>query len=1013
MKIEQIANSNQMQPEQPVDTAVEISAGLVEELGVSNSSSLIESARFENTSVAEQPDMFQDTPVAADNALTMGFNTAELIEWADRIAADPREINAAPASLKQEAIFYEHIAMTTPEALLHLNGQMREWCGNNYAVMEKAIAEDPKLLQLAGKELQNDPRYKELVYSAVASDGAAYAMIQGDRFEYDEKLALLAVSRSTEAAGAISIHLLADRDFVAEMVGTNMNTFEVVKPRFKEFKMADSIKIGEETRYAVDSVLHDLNIIDTGAFSNHRELIRNRISIEDRKTQEETQFKLRLLRGYFDGTEHDNRPICVVCQDDMRQPGERNAPSANSSLEVQKLTDGYKVLFFETRNALQLGNALADTAEAGKADIVRIRTRGDQDGLDFSEAGAYSHLSIDDNSTLRFTAISSLVNDNCRVILDVPYAANTSDRQYGTANVADYFHRVWPQAEIIASSNASPLQVVLDDKTSGVTDVVSTTRTREIHYASEPTVEQQREALLRAHASGQDIRPLIDEAVLSSPDVMRTILKERPEVLVNFSESWKMDHAVTIASTLCSSSEALKYLPENLKSDKDFLLDVAEVSYSGKFLSGANESVFTDREFVFDLAEVNPNFLNDLPENSRSLYANDTALLRTVLPAAKSGGFLQNFEEGVRTDFQLMTEVLKAHPDAIAHIPLESFSLDKREELIDLVLKKDPAMAYSGLPADVRAREDVALQMIQSDPAYIHPLYIPDSLLKNQEFLRDAVTHNVLIAEALSNELTFRGFSEGQRSIAQARETMSQVFDVLDISNVRDIGDAAEIVRNRYAVAPQQEKETLTRLLGNEYFAGVEKDMRPIAVVCLATEDYNGAFKNELTLPTGAAGLMNAYRVVYYEMNNDMDWYEGFLESTVQSGNKAEMLLIGGHGQQTSVETGKRDSSQPGAAYIEVADFPRYDARKLQEGMSSDGNVILASCSTGWWTDRSEDLTGKPGVDNIAEMYNQLFNVDTWALTVPSNLKLELDDAGKFSTVKVNNDRGMKLTGSR
>jgi hypothetical protein len=124
---------------------------------------------------------------------------------------------------------------------------------------------------------------------------------------------------------------------------------------------------------------------------------------------------------------------------------------------------------------------------------------------------------------------------------------------------------------------------------------------------------------------------------------------------------------------------------------------------------------------------------------------------------------------------------------------------------------------------------------------------------------------------------------------------------------------------------------------------------RPLAVVIVNIDDYNGAFEAPFLIDDFSRS--GRYDVVYLEACSDRQAREalGSLYQTT-GGRRIEALVLGGHGSRTSLQLGKTGScgsGDPDAPWIDVADLENGEWRSLDTYLSPTAHVILWACSNG------------------------------------------------------------------
>lgn len=157
----------------------------------------------------------------------------------------------------------------------------------------------------------------------------------------------------------------------------------------------------------------------------------------------------------------------------------------------------------------------------------------------------------------------------------------------------------------------------------------------------------------------------------------------------------------------------------------------------------------------------------------------------------------------------------------------------------------------------------------------------------------------------------------------------------------------------------------LTELMENR--VNNKRDDRPLAIVVYPREDHNGVFSD--TASEVDKLIKGGYRVMFYEVANDTEARDALKNASHlgESGEqKASLLVIGGHGDRTTISFGAGD---PAAGVIEdtTKTFDLKDLELLQGvsgSLEEGGSIVLISCSNG---------EGKAGVDNVANLMRKAF----------------------------------------
>lgn len=376
-------------------------------------------------------------------------------------------------------------------------------------------------------------------------------------------------------------------------------------------------------------------------------------------------------------------------------------------------------------------------------------------------------------------------------------------------------------------------------------------------------------------------------------------------------------------------------------------------NFSGKGSVFAENSGTNDKSVQYSevewiaLVKENPLLLSSAPKEIRS---NKNVVLAAV---SNNGKALQYASDELRNDRDVVLAAVSYSGDSIQYASAE---LMNDKELLQKALS-EPRMGRFAFE------------------------YISEELRNDPDFIRLAIYANYKILEYLDPETQ-----------KQYAEIYNNVFSELGIEDSGRIDRAIykEIVRNRYAVSSEETKQYLISQLGEEYFAGVNNDNRPVCVIALASEDHNGAFGSVECPNQSSISLTKAYRVIYYEVSTDKEFSQNLREATTDNGQQADLLLIGGHGSQFGLQFGNKVGE---SAYLDI--FCDWNLTKtLKNCVSKNGNVVLCSCDAG------RGRKGLKGVTNFAEFIHKIWPDSTvHAATQQTNSNLVLDEKGLFESV--------------
>ncbi|MFH1429540.1 MAG: hypothetical protein ABIH39_07340 [Candidatus Margulisiibacteriota bacterium] len=148
---------------------------------------------------------------------------------------------------------------------------------------------------------------------------------------------------------------------------------------------------------------------------------------------------------------------------------------------------------------------------------------------------------------------------------------------------------------------------------------------------------------------------------------------------------------------------------------------------------------------------------------------------------------------------------------------------------------------------------------------------------------------------------------------------------------------------------------------------GITPDDRPLAIVIFPENDENTAFQSENMRNMVKDFRINGYRVLYFEIEEDIELVNAIHEATGYDKNlgiakqKASALVIGGHGNQTFTAFGFGDYE---TCVLDPSDKKQLLAAKLYDCLEEYVEIVLISC-----------LNGKGGVtaENNANLISTVF----------------------------------------
>lgn len=179
-----------------------------------------------------------------------------------------------------------------------------------------------------------------------------------------------------------------------------------------------------------------------------------------------------------------------------------------------------------------------------------------------------------------------------------------------------------------------------------------------------------------------------------------------------------------------------------------------------------------------------------------------------------------------------------------------------------------------------------------------------------------------------------------------------------------------------------------------------DKVEKPLAVVILNRNDWNGGFSNT---PNELTSLFNTHHLLVYEASTDNE-AENALKQVKEKFGKADLVILGGHGATNLINLGK----QPDSSYEERTRYSSYEERySWKEEYSIDKTdesffKALADVSKGKETDvvLLSCLTGR-GDNPIGKIISNNSGVKVFAPKKETNLnKLVIDKNRKLIDVR-------------
>ncbi len=480
--------------------------------------------------------------------------------------------------------------------------------------------------------------------------------------------------------------------------------------------------------------------------------------------------------------------------------------------------------------------------------------------------------------------------------------------------------------------------------------------------------------------------PVIREG---GPDALKLNTQELSFYLDMLFATGRNDEASALLRQIMSRDPAEVGYILNRVPDKKVVADIMEeIIRSGNvpFLEtvlGNKTSAPSDnvREACADLLENRPEICGDI----RSLVLLAVSLTRvsnrSPLP---QGHLLKNASERLRNDKEVVTAAVKNEPAAM-EFASETLKNDKDylSELLDVLDRFSIADCFKMFSEGVRGDKRTVLNVILKDGKCLK--YASASMQDDMDVVKAAVSTNSnniwYASERIRNEpevmfdLIDRQTGLIDASGPRVKGLIDHVFsDVLGIRLYERFRSSwKEIVRNRYSVCVDADKRSyLERVLGNEFFKGLDNDPRPLAYASLAWHDHNGAFKNG---GDDIVDLIKGYKVVYYELTSDSDLEKSIKE--VKSSGRPELMFVGAHGTKTSM------LFDPGKGIGGRLDVNDYFLRSCMKDFIKDGGMLITrACDVGSYA--GEDRPKY--IDNLIEFLHYItdFKVHVFGSQEPS-----------------------------
>lgn len=169
------------------------------------------------------------------------------------------------------------------------------------------------------------------------------------------------------------------------------------------------------------------------------------------------------------------------------------------------------------------------------------------------------------------------------------------------------------------------------------------------------------------------------------------------------------------------------------------------------------------------------------------------------------------------------------------------------------------------------------------------------------------------------------------------------------------------------------------------------KKDRPLLVVVFNQSDDDGAFYYEREM---LDDLRKYYKVMLFEACSDKE-FNKIIKKTANQYKKIDTLIIGGHGDEDSIELGL-EALKEELNYLDLTD--KNELKNLKKYFVNNPTVVLISCSTGH------------GKKSFGKLLSKIWNATVWAPDKPVGLKeFVLTEEGKIDSAIYSDDATKKF----
>ena len=484
-----------------------------------------------------------------------------------------------------------------------------------------------------------------------------------------------------------------------------------------------------------------------------------------------------------------------------------------------------------------------------------------------------------------------------------------------------------------------------------------------------------RDALLKDPSLMRDL----DEQYLGLKKVVMPVVSQKGSLLSWVSSELQNDRELVLAAVQ-SHGRALKWASQALRKDEQLVLQA--IRQHGGALAFADPRLRDKEVFVRVAVALDPRAYEFASERLR----NNLSL--TLLAVSGLGRQIEFASLALRAKREVALRAIRDQPRALQYVSAE---LKKDRELV-LTAVRGGGVYIAYADPSLRADREIALEALRHDGELKAYGRLSEALRKDRNFVLEALAENrgiiSRVPDAMKNEDSFL-------EVAADRDPL--VLDGISSERRLEFLDDHPAIALRYQTLKQElgargisfpsrlwKAGAVEEILNNRRNPGL-KDRRPLAVVIENRHEDDPVFRT-----VGIHRLTKAYRVLYYQVDTDTEMLRAMEEAT--SGQKASLVLLGGHGRPKQLALGASNLSDEMSAdekyYLDSGDLKQLRAFDWAGSIASQAQIILLSCLTGAGRAKKENLA-----NTMAKVIPQAW---IFAPTVPTNSMLGLDAQGFF-----------------